>query len=56
MDPAVGPHIHPLRIRTITAFLQLPPAEDKWDLEIAAAAQFLSFAKQQLELQGTSPA
>jgi hypothetical protein len=46
-------HEHkPFRVRTVTAFLQLPPDSSRWEAEVAAAGKFLAFAQQQLEALG----
>jgi hypothetical protein len=40
---------HPFRVRTITAFLELPTDSSRWEEEIAAAGAFLNMAQHHLE-------
>lgn len=43
---------HPFRVRTITAFLELPADSSQWEAEVAAAGRFLAHAQQHLESLG----
>jgi hypothetical protein len=46
------PQQHPFRVRTITAFLELPTDSSRWEDEIAAAGAFLKLAQQHFESLG----
>jgi len=41
-----------IRIRTVTAFLHLPPDNSKWEADVAAAGAFLAAAQQHLQAMG----
>jgi hypothetical protein len=49
---AAAPQQKPFRVRTVTAFLNLPADSRKWETEVAAAGRFLQYAQQHLESLG----
>lgn len=53
---AAAPQQKPFRVRTVTAFLELPADSSKWETEVAAAGRFLQYAQQHLESLGEATA
>jgi hypothetical protein len=53
---AAAPQQKPFRVRTITAFLNLPADSIKWETEVEFAGRFLQYAQQQLESLGEQTA